>query len=281
MSEVTVAAAPVAPAPAAPSAPAAQATTAPNTAPAEGGTAQNTADQAAAAQPDEKTETPDQAEKRGKSRFERRISRLHREAAEARAERDLLKRQLDELKPKPADDAATPRLEQFKDIEEYAAAKAKYAEEKALKDHTAKQQQESNRQAQAKLTEAWSEKVESASDKYEDWDEVVGELKPTSPWASAIMEAENGPDIAHYLGTNLKEAQRIASLPPLAQIREIGRLEEKLAAAPPQEKTPSKAPAPVKPLTGATPAEAPNMQDTADIGKWIKNRTKQVHGARR
>lgn len=270
------------PAPAVPAAPSAPATQAPQAAPADGApSATTTADQASAAQPDEKPETPEQAEKRGKSRFERRISRLYREAAEARAERDLYRKQLDELRPKPAADASAPRLENFKDIEEYADAKAKHAADSALKDHTTKQQQESQKQAQAKLNEAWSEKVENSSDKYEDWDEVVGELKPTTPWAMAIMEAENGADIAYHLGKNLKEAQRIAALPPVSQIREIGRLEAKLLAAPPQEKTPSKAPAPVKPLTGTTPAESPNLADTSDIGKWMKNRNKQVHGARR
>ena len=39
------------------------------------------------------------------------------------------------------------------------------------------------------------------------------------------MEAENGDDIAHYLGKNPKEAHRIAQLHPRSQIREIGKLE--------------------------------------------------------
>jgi hypothetical protein len=276
MSEEAIA--PVAPAPAAaPSAPAA--------APAEGAqpAAQNTAETAPAAKPGEekKPETPDQAEKRGTSRFERKIGRLHREAAEARAERDLFKRQLEELRPKQSDDPSAPKLENFKDIEEYANAKAKHEADKVLREHNEKQRSETQKQARERLVKGWEERVDAGADKYDDYAEVVGDLQPTTPWAMAIMEADNGPDIAYHLGKNLKEAQRIASLPPVSQIREIGRLEAKLAAEPPKPKTASKAPPPITPLSGTSPADSATPSETDDIGTWIKKRQKQVHGARR
>ncbi len=272
----------VAPA-ATPVAPSAPVTPAPAAAPAEGApSATSPAETASAAKPGEvKPDTPEQAEKRGKSRFERRINRLYREAAEARAERDVYRRQVEELKPKETVDPTAPKLEHFDDIEKYATAKAKHEADKALKAHQAKQQTETHRQAQQRLVETWTERQESAADKYEDWDEVVGDIKPTTPWAMAIMEAENGPEIAYHLGKNLKEAQRIAALPPLSQIREIGRLEAKLLATPPEVKTPSKAPAPIAPLTGTSPADSATPSDKDDIGTWMKKRQKQVHGSRR
>lgn len=249
-------------------------------APAEGGTpAQNTADSAAATpQGDEKTpKTPDPADKRGTSRFERRISRLHREAAEARAERDFLKRQMEESRAKEAADPAAPKLESFKDIEEYATAKAKYEAEKTLKQHQATQRAEAARREQAKLVETWETRAVRGSEKYDDFDEVVGEIKPTTPWALAIMEAENGDEIAYHLGKNLGEARRIASLPPTAQIREIGKLEYRLAAEPQKPKTPSKAPAPITPVSGAAPVEAKSVYDK-DItyDQFVKLRNKQL-----
>jgi hypothetical protein len=110
---------------------------------------------------------------------------------------------------------------------------------------------------------------------------VVGKIEPTSPLTVAIMKAENGHDIAYHLGKNLKEAQRIAALDPVSQIFELGRIAAKLSAEPEKPKMPSKAPAPITPLTGATPTAAtaePSEND--DTATWIKKRQKQVHGRR-
>gem|GEM_PF-4077849 len=45
-----------------------------------------------------------------------------------------------------------------------------------------------------------------------------------------MMQADNGDDIAYYLGTHMDEARAINALDPVSQIRAIGRLEAKLAA---------------------------------------------------
>jgi hypothetical protein len=281
MSEVTAApeapaAAPTAPAAPAPSAPAAVEQAAGGNDP-----AQNTAESAPAAKPEgEKPES--QEAKAGKSRYERRLDRAYRKAAEEKARADFYAKQVEELRPKAApEDPGAPRLENFDDIEKYAAAKAKHESDRVLKEHTAKQHAETQKQAQTRLVEGWEAKADRASSKYDDFEEVVGDIKPTTPWAMAIMEADNGEDIAYHLGKNLKEAQRIAALPPLAQIREIGKLEAKLAAEPIKPKAPSKAPAPITPLSGNAPADNATPSEKDDIGDWMKKRSKQVHGARR
>jgi hypothetical protein len=48
----------------------------------------------------------------------------------------------------------------------------------------------------------WETKASRAEGKYEDFDDVVGELTPTTPFAMAIMEAENAEDVAYYLVAN-------------------------------------------------------------------------------
>lgn len=242
------------------------------------------ADSAPATAPDGQTpETPDQAEKRGTRRFDRKIDRLHRRAAEAEARAALFEKQLTEVRQQqaPPVDPAAPRLDQFDDVEKYAASKAKYESEKTLREHTTKQQSNAQKQQQALLVEDWEAKAERAAGKYDDFDEIVGELKPVNALTMAIMEAENAEDVAYYLGKNLKEAQRIAALPPVSQIREIGKIEAKLLAAPPKPKSPSKAPAPITPLTGATPVASDVPSETDDYPTWFKKRQKQVHGARR
>ncbi len=275
MSEAVAPAAPSASAPAAPVAPAA-AESVPS--------AQNTAEQAPATAPEgEKPETGQDPEKQSSRRFERRLDKAYRKAAEAQARAEFFEKQLTEFKAKaqPPEDPGAPKLENFKDIEEYAAARAKHESEKAIKAHQDKQRSETWKQQQERLSKDWDSKTDRGTDKYDDFQDVVGDIKPTAPWAIAVMEADNGEDIAYHLGKNIKEAERIASLSPTAQIREIGKLEAKLAAEPAKPKTPSKAPAPINPVTGTAPVVSNVPSETDDMKAWIAKRNKQVHAARK
>lgn len=274
MSEV-VAAAPVAPAAPAPSAPAASAPVVsddPKTA------AQAPAPADGEAKPDPTpAETPESRENKGRDR--RKISRLYREAAEAKAERDLLRRQLESIQKPAAAASGAPTLAQFDyDAEKYADAKAEYAKSEALKERDAKQRTESVKQEQERLRAAWEEKVERADSKYEDFDDVVGRIEPGTPFTDAIIEAENAEDVAYYLGKNPTELRRILQLHPRAQVREIGKLEAKLLATPPKPQTPSKAPAPIKALTGTSAPSNDAPSEADDMKTWMRKRNKQVHG---
>lgn len=277
MSETVAPAAPAAPVapPAAPAAPAAPAEAAKDP-------AQTVADSASATpEGGEKKPDTDQegSEKRTTRRFERRIDKLTKRAAEAQARAEFLEKELQQYK-RPPDDPAAPKLENFKDIEEYANAKAKFEADKVLKEHQSKQRTESQKQAEAKLVSDWEQKSARGESKYDDYEDIVGDLKPTTPWAVAIMRAPNGEEIAYHLGKNLKEAQRIAGLEPVDQFLEIGLLSAKLSSEPAKPKAPSKAPPPITPLTGTAPAETgPSDQD--DMPTWFKKRQKQVHGSRR
>lgn len=278
MSEAQIAApeAPVAPPPAAPATPAAESAD---------NAAQNTAEQAPASQEgsEQKPNTDEQPDKRQSRRFERRLDKAYRRAAEAEAKAALFEKQLAEFRQtqQPVDPGA-PRLESFKDIEEYAAAKAKYESERVLKEHQAKQQAETQKQQQARLVEEWESKTSRAESKYDDFDEVVGELQPTTPWAMAVMEAENAEDVAYYLGKHLDLARKIAAMSPVSQIREIGKIEAKLLADPPTKpKTPSKAPAPITPLKGNAPVATDVPSENDDMDAWVRKRNKQVQAKRR
>lgn len=271
---------------AAPAAPAAPASPAP-VVPAEGAlpAAQDTAEQATAAKPEgEKPDTDESTEKRNSRRFERRIDKLHRRAAEASARAEFFEKQFNEFKAKtvtPSEDAGAPRLENFKDIEEYAAAKAKHESDKAVKALETNQRTEAQKRAQAKLNEDWEAKTVRGSEEFDDFEEVVGEIKPTSPWSHAVMSVENGERVAYHLGKNLKEAQEIAGLPPVMQILRIGLLSAKLAAEPAKPKTPSKAPAPITPLKGDAPVVTAVPSEGDDMKSWMSKRQKQVHGSPR
>lgn len=211
----------------------------------------------------------------------RRERRAIRRAAEEKARADFLQKQYDELAakrpaPAPADDG--PRMDQFSDIEEYASAKARHEVEKARRQDQAKSQGERERQYQEGLVSQWEQRAAKGDRKYDDFEEKVGDLKPSAPWAIAVIEADNGEDIAYWLATHIEDARTIASLHPAAQIRAIGRLEAKLLAEPPKPKEPSKAPPPITPVSGTKPAADPNPSDEDDMGTWMKKRNRQVHG---
>ena len=139
--------------------------------------------------------------------------------------------------------AEVPPADQFESTEAYAEA---LAERKA---HELLAQREAQRQ-QAELLEAYAEREEEARNKYDDFEQVAynPQLPVTQVMAQTIQASDIGPDIAYFLGTNPKEADRIARLSPFMQAKEIGKIEAKLADNPPTKK-PSSAPAPIAPVT--------------------------------
>lgn len=241
---------------------------------------QNAAEQAPAEQqPADKPaeSTDEQPEKRNQSRFERRLNKVYRKFGEEKARADILQKQLDELRaPKAPVPEGAPKLEQFDDIEKYAEAKADWAKAQALKEHEARQRQESQQRQQQQVLSAWEEKTTAAEAKYEDFDEVVGEIQPVNPLSIAIMRAENGPDVAYYLGKNPKEAMQIVKMDPVDQILAIGRLAAKIASEPPAAKQPSKAPPPITPVSGTVAAPSDEISPDDDMKTFIRKRERQL-----
>ena len=176
---------------------------------------------------------------------------------------------------------ATPQSDlspdQFNTYEDYADALAEYkAEELLAKRETARQHQD--------LLEYYHDREEAARDRYDDFEQVAynPKLSITEAMAQSIQASDNGPDVLYYLGSNPKEADRIARLSPLLQAKEIGKLEAGMASSPPVRKT-STAPAPIAPVT-ARAANAP-MYDTTDprstksmsTSEWIEaERRRQI-----
>ncbi len=233
--------------------------------------------------PEKPGETDEQREKRREARrFERRLDKARRREATALAQAEALARENEELRRKaiPEDTEGMPKIEDFDyDGDKYGAAMRDWTEKRVTARIAEQQRNQTAEQMHGNLMSKWEQATEAASDKFEDFAEVVGELQPNSPMAIAIMESENGPEVAYHLAKNVKEFERIAALPPVSQVREIGRLEAKLLApaveTPP---TPSKAPAPTEPVsTGpAVKSDVPSEED--DFGTWMRKRQKQVHG---
>lgn len=146
-------------------------------------------------------------------------------------------------KPAAEPSAELPPVDQFESAEAYAEALAERKAEELLARREAERQQ-------AELLEAYADREEQAREKYDDFQQVVynPNLPVTQVMAQTIQASEIGPDIAYYLGSNPKDAERISRLSPFMQAKEIGKIEAKLADSPPTKK-PSSAPAPIAPVT--------------------------------
>ena len=173
-----------------------------------------------------------------------------------------------------------PPVDQFESVEAYAEALADRKADERL------QQREVQRQQQEVLS-AYQEREEQARDKYEDFEQVAynPNLRITNVMAEAIQSSDAGPDLAYYLGSNPKEADRISRLSPLVQAKEIGRIEAKLASEPVTKKTTS-APAPIAPVTarstGGTAYDTtdPRSTKTMSASEWIEaERNRQIRKA--
>ena len=177
-----------------------------------------------------------------------------------------------------------PSIENFDSTDAYAEALAvKKAEELiAARDRQTHQ---------AEVVEAYNEREEKARDKYDDFEDVVynPKLRITDVMAESIQSSDNGPDLAYWLGSNPKEAERIARLSPILQAKEIGKIEVRLSDNPPVKKSTS-APTPISPVT-ARSSGSPS-HDTTDprsiksmtTSEWIeaeRNRQIRKHEAQR
>jgi len=149
-----------------------------------------------------------------------------------------------------------PSADQFESVEAYADALALRKAEQLV-------EQREQRKQQSEALETYHDREEDARGKYDDFEQVAynPSLRITDVMAQTIQASDIGPDVAYFLGSNPKEADRISRLAPIMQAREIGKLEAKLASDPPTKKV-SSAPTPITPIKGK--GTAPATYDTTD-----------------
>jgi len=180
--------------------------------------------------------------------------------------------------PEPPPLPAEPlKPDDFTNAQAYADALAERKAQELLARRTAVAEQ-------ATVLDAYQDREEEARSKYDDFEQVAynPKLPVTETMAQTIQSSEIGPDVIYWLGSNPKEADRIARLSPLMQAREIGKIEARLASNPPAKKT-STAPAPIAPVTArttGTPAydtTDPRSVKSMSTSEWIEaERLRQV-----
>jgi hypothetical protein len=199
-------------------------------------------------------------------RLAREQRKWEREQAQRQAEQQMLRA--------PAD---IPSQEYFDSPEDYAEALAERKAEELLARRDAARQQNA-------VLEQYQTKEEEARDKYDDFEQVAynPNLPVTDVMAQTIQASDIGPDVIYYLGSNPKEAQRIAQMAPYMQAKEIGRIEARLSDSPPTRRT-STAPAPIAPVTARTTGAPvydttdPRAAKTMSTSDWIEaERMRQI-----
>lgn len=106
------------------------------------------------------------------------------------------------------------------------------ARHEAKEAYAAEARQSAARAHAQQVEKTWNERQDAfAADKPDYYDKVGAEDLPiTRAMTDAIVTSEEGAAVAYHLASNPDEAHRIAALSPLAQIREIGRIEGRIAA---------------------------------------------------
>lgn len=218
---------------------------------------------------------------------QKRIDELTRHRYEAMAAAEQAKREREQMAVEiarlqqaqtPQETRPKPTREQF-NYEEDAYLEA-LTDWKLEQRDAAAQRQASQRQQQAAQSQRreYIGTVNQRGEKeFPDYAEKVlnnPALVCTEDMALAMATAENGHKVAYFLGNNPGEAARIASLHPMQQAIEVGRLEARLTTAT-QKKTTS-APPPIKPVSARNSSTDSGLADDLPVEEWIRRRNAQV-----
>lgn len=172
-----------------------------------------------------------------------------------------------------------PNPDSFESYTDYLRELTRYEAEQAVKrtgQQSAEQQQRTATQQRAQqVQQTLQQRMAAASEKYDDFEDVVmtDDLTITPHMAEVIAESEVGGEVAYFLGKNKAEAARIAAMSPLAAARALGLIEAKLTAA---SATPAVSNAPPPPTPVGNRAVVSKDPDNMSVEEWTEWRNKQL-----
>lgn len=243
-----------------------------------------------------------------KARNQRNDERTARQAVESRADAaDVnLKKALDAVEKLTGYSAAAaikdvnkvdpkPARETYDNPDKYDDALVEWAGRRAARAATAaleaqaQTKTETDRRAAAQsaaearakeIGDSFVKRKDEFAKAHPDYEEIAesDDLKISVPMAAAILEDEDGPAIAYYLGQNPDEAERISGLSPNRAVSELGRIAAKLKTPPPKKEKP----APLNALRGnsapASTGKDPNEMSMEEYAVWRAGKSKSGSG---
>jgi hypothetical protein len=143
---------------------------------------------------------------------------------------------------------------------------------------------------QKTVLQTYNERVEAFKAEHEDWLDVVGQnIDIPTGVQMAILEMDNGPEVAYFLGTHPQICKDLNNMSVARAVAEIGKVSARLEGpqeekqktqergpgnGPDRQPVTSRAPAPIKPLTGhATRSSVP--LDQMDYSEYRRVRDQQ------
>jgi len=213
------------------------------------------------------------------TRTQRKIQRATDKLAKENAE---LKQRLDALegkaKPEKKDENPRPARADYQTDQEYEDALLDWG----YKTRATKEQRENAERAEReRLTEIqnnYRSQVEEFKEEHDDWEEVVNQDIPMHQAVTlAIVEQENGAEVAYYLGKHPDYARKLAEMSPLSAVMEVGRLSSRLKTGSPSTsdangganlKPKPKVPAPVRPVSTAATTSPLTSRAAAEKGNY-------------
>ena len=168
--------------------------------------------------------------------------------------------------PTASTEPSRPVISNFDTTEAYEDALIEWHDaRKAAKTRAAEIQQRNE-----ETLRTFNEKDKPLREQYDDFDEVVEAPVFTAAMRLALLNSDNGPMVAYFLGRpeNIDTAEKIKRLPVERQLYELGKLETSLLVAQKTKKV-SGAPPPINPVGGAGGTGAVDESKLSD-DEWYK-----------
>lgn len=244
---------------------------------------------------DEETETADESEEeeskddtskpKKKGGFKKRIERFQKQLSEKDQELAYWKDKAlqgskgDKPEQKPEIEAkseAKPKVDDFDSIEEYTEALTDWKISQKQKEFERKEIETKAKAEFKNQFDSFQSKVAEFSKTQDDFNEVIEDVDdiPLSVGLQeSILTSDVGPQVMYELAKNREELERINRLSPIAQAREIGKIEARLSGKPSDKKEAkvSKAPAPVSPVGtkgSLKTTKSPDEMTFQEYKKW-------------
>ena len=202
--------------------------------------------------PAENVESNEPEEDQGSERFQKRINKVTADKFAEKRRADELARQLEEIQQSTPQTPSTgaPKLEDFDyDESKHQDALIDYKVNLKAQEITQQGQQAQIDQQRAQNQNVFDAKVETFTADAPDYQDVIGRIPPLAQETlDAIVQSEDGPKIAYYLGQHLDIADEIASMPPVLAAMKLGAISAQLSADKPTIKK-SAAPDPIEQVT--------------------------------
>lgn len=231
--------------------------------------------------------TPEQQEAFDRA-FRKREAKLRREFEQQYAAKTSVVQPTAGEKPETAAPTRPepPKLSTYKGtIEEFEKELAEYpAKLQAFHDATSQQQQK-RQSIEKKLSSSESKTVKAHPDYKDEFQSLADDIKnndepalPPHVLQAIAEESEDPHGLTYYLAKNREEHRRLAELSPAAALREVLKLDLKIAAEPaPAKVEPKVKPKPPEPVGGRQVTSAFDVSDESmDSDEWARKRNKQL-----